>query len=493
MCGIIGISSRTPVAGELYEGLINLQHRGQDSTGMVTWNGRFHAVRGAGQVREAYSKRSLEELAGNHGIAQTRYATTGSAWDLGNAQPFLTNSPYGIALVHNGNLTNYRQLREELQHKEHFHCNSDSDTEALLGVLATELRNAKESSDFFDTFAEALGRLYKRVNGGYSIVGLVAGQGLFAFRDPHGIRPLVWGERQNENGTTDYIFASENTPFAPLGFTYGGDVGPGELVFVTEAGELKRREIDRREFTPCVFEYVYFARPDAFLNQVSVYRSRLRMGQNLASAWKAKYPNIVPDLVVPVPFSANPAALAFAHEIGARYSEALYRNTFVGRTFLMPGHNQRAKSVRRKLSPLIIELEGKDILLVDDSIVRGVTSREVVQMVKDAGARKVYFASACPPVTFPDFYGIDIPTKEELIASRMNEEEIRAFLGADILLYQTIEDLTEAVLRKGEHTIDRLSMPYLDGFYITGDIDEERVSAVRESRTKERSALTHEV
>lgn len=493
MCGIVGISSNKAVAGELYESLINLQHRGQDSTGIVTWNGRFHVVRGAGQVREAYSQRSLQELIGEHGIAQTRYSTTGSAWDLGNAQPFLANSPYGIALVHNGNLTNYQQLRSELQDAEHFHCNSDSDTEALLGVLATELRSTKEQPDFFDTFAEALARLYKRVRGGYSIIGMVAGKGLFAFRDPHGIRPLVWGHRKREDGGTDYIFASENSPFAPLGFEYGGDVGAGELVFVTESGELKRREIDRREFTPCVFEYVYFARPDAILNQVSVYRSRLRMGQNLARAWKEKHPDLAPDLVVPVPFSSNPAALAFAHEIGVRYSEALYRNIFVGRTFLMPGMHERAKSVRRKLSPQNIELEDKDILLVDDSIVRGVTSREVVQMVRDAGARKVYFVSACPPVKYPDFYGIDIPTKEELIASQMDEAGIKEFLGVDELLYQTIDDLTEAVLRKGEHTIDRLSMPYLDGWYVTGDIDESRISAVRDSRTKERSSLSQEV
>lgn len=486
MCGIIGITSQKAVAAELYESLINLQHRGQDSTGIVTYNGRFHVVRGAGYVREAYSQESFEELVGNVGIAQTRYSTTGSAGSIGNAQPFLTNSPYGIALVHNGNLTNYPQLRKELEKSGHFQCNSDSDTEALLGVFATELRNAQQNGDFFEALCAALSKVYARVRGGYSIVGIIAGKGLFAFRDAHGIRPLVYGKRE-QNGKTDYIFASENSPFTPLGFSLEGDVGAGELVFVPIDGPLMRKKVVTEQFTPCVFEYIYFARPDAVLNNVSVYRARLRMGQNLARRWMEKYPDIKPDLVVPVPFTANPIALAFAHEIGVRYSEALYRNVFVGRTFLMPGKHDRAKSVRRKLSPQEIELEGHDILIVDDSIVRGTTSREIIQLVRDAGAKKVYIASACPPIKYPDFYGIDIPTKDELIAARMPEEEIQKYIGADILLYQTIEDLTEAVLRRGEHGIDRLSMPYLDGWYVTDDIDEQRMDEVRHSRIIERA------
>ncbi len=487
MCGIIGIASKEPVAAELYEGLINLQHRGQDSTGIATYNGRFHVVRGSGYVREAYTKESLASLLGTMGIGQTRYSTAGSAQDVGNAQPFLTNSPYGIALVHNGNLTNYPQLRKELQEKEHFHCNSDSDTEALLGVFATELRAAK-SGDFFTMLCHAIQQVHTRAKGGYSVVAVIAGKGIVAFRDPHGIRPLVMGERVRPDGGADYIFASENSPFTPLGFTFLGDVQAGELVFVDTEGRLQRKRITEAQFTPDVFEYVYFARPDAILNQVSVYRSRLRMGQNLAQRWKETHPGVMPDLVVPVPFTSNPFALAFAHEIGVRYSEALYRNVFVGRTFIMPGTEMRAKSVRRKLSPQAIELEGKDILLVDDSIVRGVTSREVIDMVREAGANKVYFASACPPVKYPDFYGIDIPTRDELIASHMSEEEIRKFLGADILLYQTIDDLSEAILRRGEHGIDRLSMPYLDGWYVTGDIDEARMEEVKRTRGMERAS-----
>ncbi|MEK9160624.1 MAG: amidophosphoribosyltransferase [Patescibacteria group bacterium] len=486
MCGVIGISSRKPVSGELYEGLINLQHRGQDSTGIATFNGRFHVVRGVGYVREAYNQASFDELVGNIGIGQTRYSTAGSAHNVGNAQPFITNSAYGIALVHNGNLTNYPELRKELQEQDHFHCNSDSDTEALLGVLATEIEKAGNSPEFFDILSAAMEKVYARVRGGYAVVAVIAGKGLIAFRDPNGIRPLVMGER-NGDGGKDYVFASENTPFTPLGYEYAGDVGAGELVFVTTEGKMHRKKIVDREFTPDVFEYVYFARPDAVLNNVSVYRARLRMGQNLAARWKELHPNVTPDLVVPVPFTSNPIALAFAHEIGVRYSEALYRNIFIGRTFIMPGQENRAKSVRRKLSPQAIELEGKDVLLVDDSIVRGTTTREVIDMVRKAGARKVYFASACPPIMYPDFYGIDIPTKDELIAAKKTPDEIRDFIGADIMVYQTIDGLSEAILRRGEHEIDRLSMPYLDGWYVTGDIDEGRMEEVKKSRTEERA------
>ncbi|MBY0110469.1 amidophosphoribosyltransferase [Patescibacteria group bacterium] len=486
MCGVIGISSRKPVSGELYEGLINLQHRGQDSTGIATFNGRFHVVRGVGYVREAYNQASFDELVGNIGIGQTRYSTAGSAHNVGNAQPFITNSAYGIALVHNGNLTNYPELRKELQEQDHFHCNSDSDTEALLGVLATEIEKAGQSDDFFDTLSAAMEKVYARVRGGYAVVAVIAGKGLVAFRDPNGIRPLVMGERNGEGGK-DYVFASENTPFTPLGYEYAGDVGAGELIFVTTDGKMQRKKIVDREFTPDVFEYVYFARPDAVLNNVSVYRARLRMGQNLAARWKELHPDVTPDLVVPVPFTSNPIALAFAHEIGVRYSEALYRNIFIGRTFIMPGQDNRAKSVRRKLSPQAIELEGKDVLLVDDSIVRGTTTREVIDMVRKAGARKVYFASACPPIMYPDFYGIDIPTKDELIAAKKSPDEIRDFIGADIMVYQTIDGLSEAILRRGEHEIDRLSMPYLDGWYVTGDIDEGRMEEVKKSRTEERA------
>jgi amidophosphoribosyltransferase len=488
MCGIIGISSHLHVAADLYEGLIQLQHRGQDAAGILTFDGHFHLAQGRGYVREAFTEASVRTLEGGLGIAHTRYTTAGSALSAANMQPFLTNAPYGIAIVHNGNLVNYRELREELRVKDRIHCNSESDTEALLGVLASELRQANAAQDFFDALSESVERLYKRVVGAYSVIGIIAGKGIFAFRDPHGIRPLVWGIRERSKARPEFIFSSENTMYAPLGFSLSDDVHAGELVFVDTDGAMHRRRIAEDMFTPCVFEYVYFARPDSCINKISVYRARLRMGENLAKAWKKRYPNVVPDIVVPVPFSSGPMALSFAHELGVRYSEGLYKNAFVGRTFIMPGSDQRRQSIKRKLSPLPIELKGKEVLLVDDSIVRGATSRSVVDLVRLAGARKVYFASACPPVVYPDFYGIDIPTRGELIAASKSEEQIREHIGCDILLYQTIDDLVEAVTRKGEHFIDRLSMPYLDGWYVTGNLSEAQIRAVESARTAERQS-----
>ena len=486
MCGIIGISSHLNVAADLYEGLIQLQHRGQDAAGILTFDGHFHLAQGQGYVREAFTEASVGALQGVLGIAHTRYTTAGSAVSAANMQPFLANAPYGIAIVHNGNLVNYRELREELRIKDRIHCNSESDTEALLGVLTSELRQANPKLTIFDALCESVARLFTRVVGAYSVVGIIAGKGIFAFRDPHGIRPLVWGVRKRSGTPPDYIFSSENTMYAPLGFSLGDDVHAGELMFVDMAGTLHKRRIAEDLFTPCVFEYVYFARPDSYINRISVYRARLRMGENLAKAWRKRNPGVIPDVVVPVPFSSGPMALSFAHELGIRYSEALYKNAFVGRTFIMPGSDQRKRSIKRKLSPLPIELEDKEVLLVDDSIVRGATSHSVVDLVRRAGARKVYFASACPPVVYPDFYGIDIPTRGELIAANKSEEQIREHIGCDILLYQTIDDLVEAITRKGDHFIDRLSMPYLDGWYVTGELSEEQLHALEEARTEER-------
>lgn len=486
MCGIIGISARGHVAADLYEGLIQLQHRGQDAAGMVTFDGHFHVAQGQGYVREAFTEASMSGLTGNHGIGHTRYTTAGSARAAWNTQPFLTNAPYGIALVHNGTLINYRELREELRVNDRIHCNSGSDTEVLLAVLSAELGRTHIDRRFFENLSNAVSRVFERVMGAYSVVGVIAGQGMFAFRDPHGIRPLVWGTRQTANGLSDVVFSSENTMYAPLGFSLAGDVGAGEVIFVSCDGAVERRQLKRELFTPCAFEYVYFARPDSYVNQVSVYRARLRMGENLANAWKARYRDVIPDVVVPVPFSSGPMALSLAHTLGIRYSEGLYKNAFVGRTFIMPWAEERQRSVRRKLSPQPIELRDKRVLLVDDSIVRGVTSRSVVELVRAAGARSVYFASACPPVIYPDFYGIDIPTRDELIAARKTEEEIRAHIGCDLLLYQTIEDLVEAITRKGAPPIDRLSMPYLDGWYVTGEINEAHLHVLEERRARER-------
>lgn len=486
MCGIIGIYSNKPVSNEIYDGLIHLQHRGQDAAGILTYDHQFHLRKGMGLVRDVIKPATIPYLSGNLGIGHCRYTTAGSAFSLDNAQPFITNAPYGIGIIHNGNLTNYRELKKELSSIDRYHCNSESDTETILGVLATSLQKCNPKNEMFTNICEAVESVFKRTRGAYSIIGILAGYGMFAFRDPHGIRPLVWGTRKNVDGSIDYIFSSENTMYHPLGFTLEGSVAAGEVIYIDHEGTLHRKRIKKDLFTPCIFEYVYLARPDAIINDISVYRSRLRMGQNLALKWKRLYPEVMPDVVVPIPFTSNTAALSLAHELGIRYTEGLYKNAFIGRTFIMPVREMRKRSVLYKLSPQRFELEYKDVLLLDDSIVRGTTSREVVKLVRDAGAKKVYFATTCPPVKFPDFYGIDIPTRQELIAHGKTEEEIKEYIGADILLYQDIDDLVEAVTRKGEHGIDRPSMPYLDGWYVTGDIDEARMEEWERERSSER-------
>ncbi len=484
MCGVIGIFSNKPVATEMYDGLIHLQHRGQDAAGICTYNKKFHLKKGGGYVRDVFHQEDIDLLLGNLGIGHTRYSTIGSKRDSEeNAHPFIIHSPYGIAMAHNGDLTNYRQLKDELLVKDKRYCNSSSDIEVILHVFAAKMQEISDkTNDIFDQVCLAVDSVFDRCVGGYSVVAIIADKGMVAFRDPHGIRPLVWGTRQNEDKKIDYIFSSENTMYYPLGFKLQGDVAPGEVVFISKNGTMTRRRLKQQIFTPDVFEYVYLARPDSMLNNISVYRARARMGQNLARRWKIVYPNINPDIVIPVPFSSNTSALAMAHELGIRYSEGLYKNPFIGRTFIMPGQNNRQKSILQKLSPQETDIRDKKVLLVDDSIVRGNTSKKVVDLVRYAGAKEVYFVSACPPVKYPDFYGIDIPTRAELIAANKNEEEIRQFIGADILLYQQIEDLVEAVTRRGEHHIEKLSMPYLDGWYVTGDIDEERMRELEKEK-----------
>jgi len=482
MCGTIGIFSHKPVAQEIYDGLIHLQHRGQDAAGILTHNNRFHIKKGEGLVRDIFHEGNMQRLVGNWGLGHTRYPTAGSKSSAENAQPLVLNFPHGIAMAHNGDLTNYYELQEELREKDRRLCNSSSDLEIILHIFASKLQDLEHNDNFFESICTAVESVFDRAQGGYSVVGIVAGKGMFAFRDPHGIRPLVYGNRRNEDGTVDYIFSSENTMYYPLEFELRGDVGPGEVIFISNEGKLFCRKLRNESFTPCVFEYIYLARPDSLINNISVYRSRLRMGQNLAKKWKHEFPNVIPDVVVPVPFSSNTAALSFANEIGVRYSEGLYKNPFVGRTFIMPGQEERQKSILQKLSPQETELRDKNVLLLDDSIVRGNTSKQVVNLVHNAGAKRVYLVSTCPPVKYPDFYGIDIPTRSELIAANKTIEEIRKYIGVDILMYQDIEDLIEAVTRKGEHHIDRLSMPYLDGWYVTGDIDEEKIKELEKRK-----------
>lgn len=488
MCGIVGIFSHEPVAAELYDSLIHLQHRGQDAAGILTCEQRFHPKHGLGLVREIFSPQDISSLKGNIGIAHTRYPTAGG-YSEADIQPLWVGSPRGIALAHNGNLVNYEALATEIRN-QHRHLNSCLDSEALLLMLADNLTVGsyadQDDETFFQQLCHAVKTIYDCVEGSYSVVSLVIGKGLVAFRDPHGIRPLVVGERKNKNGNNDYIFASETTPFYALGFEPIGDLQAGEVAFVSQAGKLFRKVVQAKQFAPCVFEYVYFARPDSTLDGISVYRSRLRMGQNLARQWKKIYPDIVPDVVIPAPFTANTAALSFAHELGVRYSEGLYKNPFIGRTFIMPNQKARSRSVRYKLTPQRTEIENKKVLIVDDSIVRGTTSREIVKMVREFAAKEIYLVSSCPPIKNPCFYGIDMPSRKELIAATHNEEEIRNYLGVDKLLYQTQTDLVEALTRRGQHNIKRPCMACMDGDYICGNITEEKIQTLEQKRIAER-------
>ncbi|RDI45196.1 amidophosphoribosyltransferase [Aquicella lusitana] len=489
MCGIVGIYSHEPVAAELYDSLIHLQHRGQDAAGILTCDERFYPKHGLGLVREIFTPRDLIPLKGNIGIAHTRYPTAGG-YSESDIQPLWVGSPRGIALAHNGNLVNYKALADDICGKQHRHLNSTLDSEALLLLLADNLATGSYADNdeeaFFQKLCRSVQTIYERVEGSFSVVSVVIGKGLVAFRDPHGIRPLVWGERKREDGTSDYIFASETTAFYALGFEPQGDLQPGEVAYVNKAGKLFRQVVQAKAFTPCVFEYVYFSRPDSTLDGVSVYRSRLRMGQNLARQWKQVYPDILPDVVIPAPFTANTAALSFAHELGVRYSEGLYKNPFIGRTFIMPNQKARSRSVRYKLTPQRTEIENKKVLIVDDSIVRGTTSREIIKMVREYGAKEIYLVSSCPPIKNPCFYGIDIPSRKELIASTHTEAQIRDYLGVDRLLYQTQEDLVEAVTRRGQHHIERPCMGCMDGMYICGNITEEKIQALELQREKDR-------
>lgn len=491
MCGIVGIYSHEPVAAELYDSLIHLQHRGQDAAGILTCDERFYPKHGLGLVREIFTPNDLVPLKGNIGIAHTRYPTAGG-YSEADIQPLWIGSPRGIALAHNGNLVNYPELADEICTKQHRHLNSSLDSEALLLMLADNLATGSYSDNdeeqFFQQLCHAVKTIFKRVTGSYSVVSVVIGKGLVAFRDPHGIRPLVWGERKREDGTSDYIFASETTAFYALGYEPQGDLQPGEVAYVNKAGKMFRQIVQEQEFHPCVFEYVYFARPDSTLDGISVYRSRLRMGQNLARQWKQTYPDLIPDVVIPAPFTANTAALSFAHELGVRYSEGLYKNPFIGRTFIMPNQKARSRSVRYKLTPQRTEIENKTVLIVDDSIVRGTTSREIVKMVREYGAKEIYFVSSCPPIKNPCFYGIDIPSRKELIAATYTNEQICKFLGADKLMYQTQDDLVEAVTRRGHHHIKRPCMACMDGDYFSGGISEEIIQTLERRREEQKEA-----
>jgi len=479
MCGILGIVATTPVNQLLYDGLMVLQHRGQDSAGIATAvDNNFHLHKGPGLVRDVFRTRNMRALPGNWGIGHCRYPTAGSAWNFAEAQPFYVNSPFGITLAHNGNLTNSGELKRATFEEDLRHINTNSDSEVLLNVLAHELQAAARGIrlDPSAIFAAVAG-VHRRVKGAYAVVAMIAGYGLLAFRDPNGIRPLVIGSHEAEQGT-EFIVASESVTVDALGFTLMRDIAPGEAVFIDLKHQLFSQQCAAEpRLSPCIFEYVYLARPDSIMDGISVYETRLSMGESLADKVRAQLSPEEIDVVIPIPDSSRPAAMQLAHKLGLPYREGFVKNRYVGRTFIMPGQSLRKKSVRQKLNTIGQEFRGKRVLLVDDSIVRGTTSKEIVDMARAAGALKVYFASAAPPVRFPNVYGIDMPTRSELIAFERSDAEIAQAIGADALIYQDLEAL-EAAIFKENPSLAMLDSSCFNGNYITGDITPEYLCAI---------------
>jgi amidophosphoribosyltransferase len=493
MCGIIGIVSNSAVNQALYDGLTVLQHRGQDAAGIITCDAdRMYLRKSNGLVRDVFHTRHMLRLEGNMGIGHTRYPTAG-CFSSAESQPFYVNSPFGIALAHNGNLTNADQLKRELFETDKRHINTNSDSEVLLNIFAHELQtrvNAKLTVEPEDIFAAVEG-VHRRCRGAYAVVALIVGRGIVAFRDPYGIRPAVIGKREAD-GKTEYMVASESVAIDALGYEMVRDIKPGEAVYMDVAGELHAKQCaENTMLSPCIFEHVYFARPDSVMDGISVYKARLRMGEYLARKIKNTYPDHDIDVVLPIPDTSRTSALSLAYHLGIRYSEGFIKNRYIGRTFIMPGQKQRKKSVRQKLNPIGLEFKGKNVLLVDDSIVRGTTSQQIIQMARDAGAKKVYFASAAPPVQYPNVYGIDMPAASELIGHKRNAEEIARLIGADWLIYQDLDDLQEAVRKKVKTKIDRFDTSVFNGDYVTGDVTEEYLKNIEDARND--SARSKEV
>ncbi len=493
MCGIVGIAAKTRVNQLLYDGLLLLQHRGQDAAGIVTAEGaKFHMHKGPGYVRDVFRTRDMRALAGRLGIGHCRYPTAGSAFASGEAQPFYVNSPFGIVLAHNGNLTNAAQLKQEMFRTDLRHINTNSDSEVLLNVLAHELERAATGPKVDpEKVFTAVANVHRRCRGAYAIVALIAGCGLLAFRDPFGIRPLVIGKHETELGT-EWVVASESVALDTLGFSVVRDVAPGEAILIDEDGVFHSRQCAARPvLAPCIFEYVYLARPDSLMDGVSVYEARLRMGEHLAAKISRQYRHLAVDVVIPVPDTSRPAALQLATRLGLTYREGFVKNRYVGRTFIMPGQTIRKKSVHQKLNAISLEFKGKNVLIVDDSIVRGTTSREIVQMAREAGANKVFFASSAPPVRFPNVYGIDMPTRTELIATGRTETEIARHIGADAVIYQDLDALKAAV-REANPRLERFEASCFDGHYVTGDVTSEYLAEVEQRRDDKRQESAEE-
>ncbi len=491
MCGIIGIFSYGPVNQDIYDGLTILQHRGQDAAGIVTEDkGRFYLRKSNGMVRDIFTLDHMTHLRGNMGIGHVRYPTAGSS-SSAESQPLYVNSPYGIVLAHNGNLTNQDELAEELFQTDLRHVNTESDSEVLLNIVAHELQSLGKLKLTPEDVFTAIEKLYKRCKGAYAVVGMISGYGLFAFRDPNGIRPLIYGQKTNKDGKTEYMIASESVALDALGFETIRDVKPGEVIFVDKKGKLHSKICDAtRPHTPCIFEHVYFARPDSIIDGSSVYKSRMRMGEYLAEKILREFPDHDIDVVIPIPESSRSCAMELASVMGLKFREGFVKNRYIGRTFIMPGQEEREKSVRQKLNPIPLEFKDKNVLLVDDSIVRGTTSKKIIDMARAAGAKKVYFASAAPPIRFPNVYGIDMAVKSELVAFDKTEKDIQKEIGADWLIYQDLEDLIKAATPGSENGETReFDCSVFDGKYVTGDITDIYFSKI-ETRRKDSEKKT---
>jgi amidophosphoribosyltransferase len=485
MCGIVGVIAKSPVNQLIYDALLLLQHRGQDAAGIVTMQGtKCYMQKARGMVRDVFRTRNMRALPGSVGLGQVRYPTAGNAYSEEEAQPFYVNAPYGIVLVHNGNLVNAAALKQELFDIDRRHINTGSDTEVLINVLAHELERAARDRELSpeEIFA-AVAAVHRRVRGSYAVIALIAGHGLLAFRDPFGIRPLAFGEGEGPDGR-EVMVASESVAIVGTSHALTRDVAPGEAIFIDLEGTVHARQCaEQPTLHPCIFEYVYLARPDSVLDGISVYQARLNLGETLAQRVISTLPPSEIDVVIPIPESSRPSAMQLAQRIGKPYREGFVKNRYVGRTFIMPGQGVRKKSVRQKLNAIDVEFRGRNVLLVDDSIVRGTTSQEIVQMARDAGAKKVYLASAAPPVRYPNVYGIDMPTAEELIAHDRSIEEIRAFIGADKLIYQDVAAM-KRVIGALNPKLDGFDASCFDGVYVAGGGSADELAAMAKDRKR---------
>ncbi len=487
MCGIAAIVSKQDVNQDLYDALTVLQHRGQDAAGIATCEGsRLHLRKENGLTRDVFSAGEMVKLRGTMGIAHVRYPTAGCT-SAEEAQPFYVNSPFGLTLAHNGNLTNTEELKVQVFVDDQRHINTGSDSEVLLNVFAHELQQAGKLTLTVDDVFQAVSAVHKRCRGAYAVVVMIAGFGILGFRDPHGIRPIIFGERDSEDGT-EYMIASESVALDVLDFRVTRDLQPGEAIFIEADGTLHTRQCaETINHCPCIFEYVYFARPDSIIDNISVYKARMRMGKKLAEKIQREWPEHDIDVVIPIPDTSRTAAAQMAQDLGVKFREGFMKNRYIGRTFIMPGQKMRKKSVKQKLNAISLEFSGKNVLLVDDSVVRGTTSEQIIQMARDAGAKKVYFASAAPPVRYPNVYGIDMPAAHELIAHGRSEDEVCAAIGADKLIYQDLHDLIDAV-GKGNPDIKQFDTSCFSHQYITGDVDDAylaRIEALRNDGAQE--------